>query len=118
VLAGCGDDDAGSGHSRSVINDAETGCEAFIEAWCDRAIHCAVEVGSIASSDLELNLEVCNDVGMASAQCDHAADLGPTFDQCLVQIDQKPCSDWNVPMSELGTVTPPESCRGQVLIRP
>jgi hypothetical protein len=113
ACAGDGDD----GGTASASNAAVRGCEAFAQTWCGRAIGCLVELGTLTASDRAVNEDVCIDVGVASAQCERAVALGPTYDQCLEDIDAMPCSHWNVPMSQLGTVMPPSTCAQQVLVR-
>jgi hypothetical protein len=116
LATGCGGDDD-QDDSGGGGGDAVSGCEAFADAWCDRAIGCLVELGTLTQADFDAQLDVCIDVGVAAARCENAVALGPTYDECLADIDAKLCTDWDVPMSELGTVLPPDTCRGQIMVR-
>ncbi|XYI02211.1 hypothetical protein ACMHYB_21520 [Sorangium sp. So ce1128] len=110
----CGDDSADSTNSGEDTVTAK--CEAFASTWCSRAIGCLVTVGTLSESQQAEELDSCVDVAFAAVRCEDAVAVSSSYDQCLDDIEAKPCSDWDVPETELSTVTPPSSCNGIILL--
>jgi hypothetical protein len=103
---GCGKD--------SEPNPAVAKCESFATTWCDQAMHCLVEVGSITSADFQANFDSCADVAKAAARCKNAMAVTSSYDACIAGIKAMPCSSWNVPQSQISQVTPPADCTGVI----
>jgi hypothetical protein len=76
-----------------------------------------VTLGTLPQAQYASNLDVCVDTATAAAQCKRAVSVQSSYAQCLSEMESMECSRWNVPMSQLSTVPPPESCRGVILIR-
>lgn len=112
LAGGCGGD-SGDGQAGSP---ATPECKAFVSTWCHRAVGCLVSVGTLSESEQAENLDVCVDVAIAAARCERAVAVGPSYDQCLAEVEVKPCSDWDIPESELSTVKLPDSCSGIILL--
>lgn len=107
----CGDDSADSGEDTVTAK-----CEAFASTWCSRAIGCLVTVGALSESQQAEELDTCVDLVFAAVRCEDAVAVSSSYDQCLDDIEAKPCSDWDVPQTELSTVTLPSSCSGVILV--
>jgi hypothetical protein len=110
----CGDDSDDS--TNSDEDTATAKCEAFASAWCGRAVGCLVTVGTLSASQQAEETDTCVDVASAAARCENAVAVSSSYGQCLDDVEAKPCSDWNVPITELSTVTPPSSCNGIILL--
>lgn len=109
VVTGCGDD------KKSSKELAQDDCHVFGQTWCERSMTCLVEVGTLAQSEYATNFDMCTDV--ATSKCDSAVAVTASYDQCLLDIDAMPCSTWNVPESDLSSVSIPENCNGAVLVQ-
>ncbi|KYF55296.1 hypothetical protein BE08_33690 [Sorangium cellulosum] len=114
MVPACGDDSDDSTKSDEDIATAK--CEAFASTWCGRAIGCLVTSGVLSGSQEAEALDTCVDVAVATARCEDAVAVRSSYDQCIDDIEAKPCSDWDVPETELSTVTPPSSCNGIILL--
>lgn len=112
ALVGCSDD------SESKPPQAQLDCNLFAETWCGRAITCVVEVGTLQQSQYQATYNSCVSAAEGAVPCAKAVGTTASFDQCLVDIDAMPCSTWNVAVSDLGTIRPPTTCNGAVLISP
>lgn len=107
--AGCGGDD-------DDLPAPVAKCHTFARTWCGAAIQCAVSVGKLAEAQRAANVDVCIDTAIASARCKNAVEIGPTYDQCLSDIDAMDCQRWNVPDDQLASVGVPATCQGVVRV--
>ena len=105
---GCGDD----GKSEPTQK-----CEDFVNTWCGKAMGCLKELGTITEANYSSNLDACSRTGIAAANCGHAVSVGSGYDACISGVNAMACSSWDVPQSELSTVTPPSICMGGILER-
>jgi hypothetical protein len=111
LAVGCGGDD-------NDENPAVTKCHTFASTWCNATVACLVANGTLTEAARASNASVCFDTAIAAAQCKKAVSTSASYDQCLVDIKSMDCARWNVPESELGTVQPPATCQGIILVTP
>ena len=110
-IVGCGGDDASSDD-----DEPEHQCEAFASTWCQQSIGCLVNVGTIPETELQLSRDQCTDIAVATIRCKKAVSIGDTYGQCISDIQSMECSMWDVPADNLGSVSPPSTCRGIVVL--
>jgi hypothetical protein len=108
-----GDDDSGSDHSGLT---PEQSCEQFADVWCNKALGCYSMVGRLPATSLPNEVESCIRVAIAGVPCDRAVAVGASYDQCLDDVEAMPCARWDVPESQIGSVTPPSACAGVIKI--
>ncbi|HVJ16795.1 MAG TPA: hypothetical protein VM686_15245 [Polyangiaceae bacterium] len=112
TLVACG----GDGDDEPEAGDATPECKALTDRLCNRAIGCMVMIGTLTESERGESLATCINGVTAGARCEDAIAVRPSYQQCLAEIDAKPCSDWDVPHPEDVTLTPPSSCEGVILL--
>jgi hypothetical protein len=110
AATGCGDDD-------DAESPAVTKCHDFARKWCDTTVACLITVGSVTESARAANVDVCYDTAVATGQCKRAVAVGPSYDQCLSDINSMDCARWNVPQDQLSSVGLPPSCQQIILIQ-
>ena len=112
MLTACG----GSDENKSTPPAAVGQCGTFVSTWCGKAMGCLVTLGTLTQADRSQNESVCVDTGKSAAQCDKAISIGTSYNQCLNDVNAMDCNSWNVPTSQLSTVTPPSTCQGVITI--
>ncbi len=100
VLLGCNDE-------KTEKEEAQDNCHAFSQAWCNRGISCAIEIGEATESERSASIGVC--VDMVGSVCGHVESTGATYDQCMRDVKAKPCSEWSTADSA-NEVEAPASC--------
>jgi hypothetical protein len=97
---GSGDDDT----------PAPQKCQAYASTWCNKVFNCYVNVGRIKEAAKKTNVDQCYDIIVDRLPCSEVASVSDDYDTCLSQINGMACSRWDVPATQIGTVTPPASC--------
>ena len=108
LLVGCSSDDD--------RNPAIDKCELFANTWCTHSLDCLVQVNRLTAGEKQGQLDACNRVAIAAVPCDKAVEVGPSFDQCLSETDAMSCQTWDVELTQLSTITPPNSCFGVIKV--
>lgn len=112
ALAGCSDD--GDDKTPPAVSK----CNLLAETWCEQGLTCLVDLGMLQQSDYQPNDDACVRTAEAAVPCTKAVGAKSTFDQCLLDITAMPCSTWDVPESELSSITVPATCSGVILVSP
>ena len=99
-----GDDDRDDG------TPAPQKCQAYASTWCNKVFGCYVKVGRIKETAKKSNVDQCYQIVVDRLPCSEVASVSDDYDTCLAQIDGMACSRWDVPATQIGTVTPPASC--------
>lgn len=99
---GDGDDDDGT--------PAPQKCQAYASTWCNKVFGCYVKVGRINETAKKTNVDQCYQIIVDRLPCSEVASVSDEYDTCLSQINAMACSRWDVPATQIGTVTPPASC--------
>jgi hypothetical protein len=105
----CGDED-------EEVSEAVAACQRLSSVWCERAVDCLVEVGSITERERVLNFDACYDVAIAAAQCKRAVTVSASYDTCIAQLDTIDCQMFSGPQESLNPMLP-SACMGVIGIQ-
>jgi hypothetical protein len=113
TLGGCSgkyDDGTGGASSDDDEPTPPQQCQTYASTWCNKSFGCYVQVGRLAESDLQYNVDQCIQVISDALPCSGVTKVGEDYDKCISQIKAMPCSKWNVPTNQFGLVARPASC--------
>ena len=112
-LASCAGKSVDEGAGGAANDDGPTPveqCRKYASTWCNKAFGCYVQVGRLDQSDLQYNVDQCIQLIEDKLPCSGVVSVGEDYNKCISQIKSMACSRWNVPETQFGTVTPPDSC--------
>lgn len=103
-----GEGDGGESSSPSLSPPQK--CQAYAKTWCGKSFGCYVKVGRMSETDRQRNVDQCYQLIVDRLPCSEVTTIGADYDKCVSQIEGMPCSKWDVPTSQFGTIVPPTSC--------
>lgn len=93
-------------------------CNDLEQSWCQRAVSCLIDGGTLMESDRAANLSECLDDSGMQLDCRKAVATSANYSQCLSDVKTMDCAKWNVPPEQLESVRLPDSCKGVILVEP
>jgi hypothetical protein len=91
-------------------NPAVAKCQTFLTTACTRVADCAVQAGLITQAQRQMQYDSCLSQAGASVMCGRAIGIGPTYAQCIADLNAATCEVVNDPNTQL-----PASCSDVVL---
>jgi len=91
-------------------------CETYAKKWCGKAFACYVQVGRLAESARQQNVDKCVKVVEDSLPCSAVNSVGQGYGACMSGIEAMSCSKWDVPSNQIGTIVPPPGCDDALVI--
>jgi hypothetical protein len=90
-------------------------CENLVMTVCDRAVVCLEQAGIVLKSKVNSTYSDCIDVALSAVPCDNASAVSNSYFRCLSDIEEIPCTTWDMPISEIFQLALPSSCMNAII---